>query len=251
MCPLWQTWKHMGYQVRLQRIEKFLDSMNWLVWGPESEPKPGTISISTGTKFVPLRRLSSKFMKTPPQNLQKREIAVVSDLNVFEYLQNSEGSDDMIKKHLTWKNSLCEWAQMSTDNNEFCPQSRDSNDVQYKTSDFVQYKTSDFGLVASSLVWVLFGVNPPPRARSESQHQLNVTNSTRHLNVTNSMSLLGRDLSHSQWLATKTKHTCQWRTWGNSHEKNMYKYEQNDGGAIFFALPAPVGGDTDWLKIKF
>jgi len=37
-------------------------------------------------------------MKTPPQNLQRREIAEVSELNVFEYLQNSEESDDLIQK---------------------------------------------------------------------------------------------------------------------------------------------------------
>ena len=38
-----------------------------------------------------------QIVKIPPQNLVKRKTAVVLDLNVFKYLQNSEGSDDLIK----------------------------------------------------------------------------------------------------------------------------------------------------------
>ena len=64
-------------------------------------------------------------MKTPPQNLQRREIAEVSeDLNVFEFLQNSEESDDLIQKYRIWKYSLWLWAQMSTDNDTFGTRSR-------------------------------------------------------------------------------------------------------------------------------
>jgi len=47
----------------------------WCRWGVRSEPKPGTNSISTDTKFVPERIFSSKNMIIRPQNLHKREIA--------------------------------------------------------------------------------------------------------------------------------------------------------------------------------
>ena len=54
------------------------------------EAKPGTNSISTGTKLCTLR---DSF-----RNVPKQEIVEGSNLNVFEYLQNSGGSDDVIKK---------------------------------------------------------------------------------------------------------------------------------------------------------
>jgi hypothetical protein len=40
-----------------------------------------------GYKLVPVKFTSSKMIKPSPINLQKREIAGISDLNVCEYLQ--------------------------------------------------------------------------------------------------------------------------------------------------------------------
>lgn len=45
-----------------------------------SEPKPISNSISTATKSVPARFLSSKMMKTRSENLQKQEIADVKKI---------------------------------------------------------------------------------------------------------------------------------------------------------------------------
>jgi len=69
-------------------LERNLVSRQIIIWSSEipencheserrdgSEPKPGTNSISNGTKFVPVRFLSSKVMKIWRQNIQKRKIA--------------------------------------------------------------------------------------------------------------------------------------------------------------------------------
>ena len=68
--------------------------------GEGLESKQNLVQILfPGTKFVPLKIFSFKITRQKTtQHLQKREIAEVSDLSVFEYLQNSDGSDDLIKK---------------------------------------------------------------------------------------------------------------------------------------------------------
>jgi len=62
-------------------------------WGLKSKPNIvyGKNSISTGTKFAPLRFISFEFVKTRSLNLHKRQTLAseVLDLNVFEHLQNA------------------------------------------------------------------------------------------------------------------------------------------------------------------
>ena len=56
-------------------------------------------------KFCAFQIPFLQIMKIPPQNLLTRKTAVVSDLAVFEYLQNSEGSDNLIKNAVYGKMS--------------------------------------------------------------------------------------------------------------------------------------------------
>jgi len=60
---------------------------------PGSTPEPAAHSISTFTKSVLLRFLSSNMIKNPPHNLQTLAMVELLELNVFYYLQKSR--DDL------------------------------------------------------------------------------------------------------------------------------------------------------------